>query len=877
LKAPLPRNEAERLAALRRYEILDTLPEQVFDDLTLLAAQICEAPIAVVSLIDEDRQWFKSKIGLTVEETSRDIAFCAHAIHDPEPFIVHDALEDERFADNPLVTSDPHIRFYAGAPLITSEGHALGTLCVIDRVPRELDAEQVEALRALSRQVTMQIEVRRQAARLAESNEQLAQEITERERAEEALRESERFATSIIDSLTENISVLDREGNIIAVNRAWEQFAHENGSADLHRCGVGANYLEIVRRAEGEFSDGAPQAFEGIQAVLNGTLPEFTLEYPCHSATEQRWFLMYASPLSTATGGAVVSHINITGRKLAEASLEESRGRYEHVIEHASEIIYTTDTEGHFTFSNQAARDILKYAEEEISSRHYLDLVRPDYRDAARKFYERQFLKREANTYYEFPAVAKDGTEVWLGQSVQLIIKDDEVTGFQAVARDITRQHYTDALTDLPNRALFEQRLAQALDLAQDNKRTPGVMFLAPDRHKRFIDTLGHAFGDRLLRGVAERLTTCVREGDVVARFGDEEFALLLTESNRAEDVIKIAQQIHEALEQPFHFDGHELYATASIGIGLHPQDGPDAETLLKNTGAALFRAKVQGGNNYQFYTEEMNAKASKRLTLESSLRRALEREEFIVYYQPQMDISTGRVTGMEALVRWQHPEMGLVSPAEFIPLAEDMGLTVQLDEWVMRSACAQNRSWQDAGLPPLRVSSNLSARLFQQPDLVAMVARVLDETGLDPEYLDLELTESSIMKDAEATIKTLNALKEAGVHISIDDFGTGYSSLNYLKRFPVHFLKIDQSFVRDATTEPNDAAIVMAIITLAHSLNLKVIAEGVETEEQLRFLRLLRCDEMQGYLLSRPLPAEEFRRKFLDGGLLLPTRPATQ
>jgi diguanylate cyclase (GGDEF)-like protein/PAS domain S-box-containing protein len=867
VKAPLPRDEADRLAALRRYEILDTLPEQVFDDLALLAAHVCGAPIALVTLVDEDRQWFKSKIGLTAAETSRDVAFCAHAIHGPEPFIVRDALEDERFADNPLVTADPNIRFYAGSPLITSEGHALGTLCVIDRAPRELEAEQVEALRALSRQVMTQIEVRRQSARLAEINEELAREITERARAEEALRESERFATSVINSLTANISVLDREGNIIAVNRAWERFARENGSPDLHRCGVGTNYLEVVGRAGGEFADGAPQAEEGIRAVLGGTSAESTLEYPCHSATEERWFLMYASPLSTAQGGAVVSHINITDRKLAEAALQESRGRYAHVIEHASEIIYTTDGEGRFTFSNQAARDILKYREEEITSRHYLDLIRPDCRDAARKFYGRQLLERVPNTYYEFPAVAKDGAEVRLGQSVQLIFKDEQVIGFQAVARDITRQHYTDALTGLPNRALFEHRLARALDQAQGGQQILGVMFVAPDRLKRFVDTLGHASGDRLLRGVAERLTTCAREGDVVARFGDEEFALLLAESSRAEDVIETAQQIHEVLEQPFRFDGHELYATASVGIGLYPQDGPDAEALLKNTGAALFRAKERGGNNYQFYAAEMNAKASKRLTLESGLRRALEREEFIVYYQPQTDVSTGRITGMEALVRWRHPEMGLVPPAEFIPLAEDTGLIVQLDEWVLRTACAQNRSWQDAGLPPLRVSSNLSARLFQQPDLASMIARVLEETGLDSKYLDLELTESSVMKDAEAAIKTLNALKEAGVRVSIDDFGTGYSSLNYLKRFPVHFLKIDQSFVRDATSEPNDAAIVMAIITLAHSLNLKVIAEGVETEEQLRFLRLLRCDEMQGYLLSRPLPAEEFEQKFLRAG----------
>jgi EAL domain-containing protein (putative c-di-GMP-specific phosphodiesterase class I) len=327
-----------------------------------------------------------------------------------------------------------------------------------------------------------------------------------------------------------------------------------------------------------------------------------------------------------------------------------------------------------------------------------------------------------------------------------------------------------------------------------------------------------------------------------------------------------MARSFQSLLEPPFEIEDQELYVTASIGIGLYPHDGTDAQSLLKNSGAALYRAKQQGGNNYQFYTPDMNERALKRLALENQLRWAIERKEFKVYYQPQVNISTGQVVGMEALVRWQHPELGLVSPAEFIPLAEDTGLISPIGEWVLRTACAQTKSWQDSGFSFLHVSVNLSPRQFQQPDLLLMIERQLKESGLEPASLELEVTESSVMKNAESSISTLRELKAMGIKISIDDFGSGYSSLSYLKHLPIDVLKIDQSFVRDMTEDPKDAAIVMAIIQLAHSLQLKVNAEGVETEEQLRFLRLLRCDEMQGYLFCRPLPVEAFEQLLIEG-----------
>jgi diguanylate cyclase (GGDEF)-like protein len=420
---------------------------------------------------------------------------------------------------------------------------------------------------------------------------------------------------------------------------------------------------------------------------------------------------------------------------------------------------------------------------------------------------------------------------------------------------------YHDGLTGLPNRTLFEDRVAQAILAAQRNRRMLAVMLLDIDRFQTTNDTLGPVIGDRVLCDVAERLGGCVREGDSIARLGSDEFAILLTQLESTEDAENLHQKIVAAFRHPFQCGAHELYLTASKGISFYPLDGTNTHSLLKNAGAALCEAKEQGGDGYQAYRAAMNAGSLKRLELENSLRRALDRDEFVVYYQPQADVSTRNITGVEALVRWQHPELGFISPAEFIPLAEETGLMVPLGEWVLRTACAQAKAWQRAGFTNLSVSVNLSLRQFRQTNLTGMVEQVLTETGLAPSCLELELTESSVMKNTERAVATLRRLQALGIRIAIDDFGTGYSSLNYLKNLPIDTLKIDRSFVRDAATNPVDAAIVQAIITLAHSLNLRVKAEGVETQEQLDFLRRLRCDEIQGYLLSRPLPAEALER----------------
>lgn len=423
--------------------------------------------------------------------------------------------------------------------------------------------------------------------------------------------------------------------------------------------------------------------------------------------------------------------------------------------------------------------------------------------------------------------------------------------------------HY-DALTGLPNRLLFLDRLNQAMVQAQRNERLVAVMLLDLDRFKAINDNLGHSMGDRLLRDVAGRLARCVREDDTVARLGGDEFTILLPEIRYIQDGAIVAQKILDELSQPFDLDGNEVFIGTSIGIALYPFD-EQLEILLRNADIAMYHAKERGGNSYLFYATEMNTANLRRLSLESALRRALERNEFILHYQPQLDLKTGCIVGAEALIRWRHPTLGQIQPMEFIPLAEETGLIIPIGEWALRTACAQNIAWQEAGWPPIRVAVNLSVRQFHQKDLVDTVSRLLEPARIGSCCLEIEITESCLMQNTQTTTALLNALNDLGVQFSVDDFGTGYSSLNYLKRFSIDTLKIDSSFVRDIITDPDDAAIVTAIIAMAHALGIKTIAEGVETREQLQFLCQRHCDEIQGYLVSPPVPAGEFVQLFTD------------
>jgi diguanylate cyclase (GGDEF)-like protein/PAS domain S-box-containing protein len=555
-------------------------------------------------------------------------------------------------------------------------------------------------------------------------------------------------------------------------------------------------------------------------------------------------------------------------RKRAEQALRESESRFRTLADTAPCAIFIYQGSG-FQYANDTTLRITGYGREELARMTFWDMVDADLQDVVRQRGLARQRGEAVPTRYEIRIRRRDGQERWLDYSAGVI----EYGGRSAVlgtAFDVTERKraeeqirtlaYHDTLTGLPNRLLFHDRLQVAVAQAHRAGGHLALLFLDLDRFKVINDSLGHGLGDRLLQEVGLRLRGSLREGDTVSRLGGDEFTLLLPGIGRAVDAAKVAEKILETLREPIRVEGHDLFVTASIGIALYPEDGAGAEALVKNADTAMYRAKEQGRDNYQLYTAAMNATALERLALESALRRALSANELVLHYQPLLEIASGRIHAVEALLRWRHPERGLIPPAEFIPLAEVTGLIVTMGPWILRSACAQVQAWRAAGFPGLSLAVNLSARQFQQPDLAELVTRILEETGLPPRHLDLEVTESYAMQNPEQAIDTLRQLKALGVRLSIDDFGTGYSSLSYLKRFPIDTLKIDKSFVGDITRDADDATIVTAVIAMAHALKLTVVAEGVETEDQLAFLAARRCDRMQGYLFSYPLPPEESR-----------------
>lgn len=457
----------------------------------------------------------------------------------------------------------------------------------------------------------------------------------------------------------------------------------------------------------------------------------------------------------------------------------------------------------------------------------------------------------------------KDINEMAHAFNSMMAALEDRIAAVSHAEQRIRHLAYNDTLTELPNRMQFMDLMSQTIDRARDNGQIFALLFLDLNRFKNVNDTLGHDAGDRLLIAVGRRIRHIVRASDSVSRFGGDEFTMLLEDLPSAMAASVASQKICLALAAPFEIDGHDIYVSASIGISVYPTDGMDGNTMLKHADSAMYRAK-KNNSGHEFYEPGMEATISDHVRLEGALRRAEERNELLVFYQPKATLATGVVSGMEALVRWKHPEFGMVPPDRFIPLAEDSGLIVPIGAWVLRTACAQAKIWADAGMP-LEIAVNLSGVQLRQRDFIDRVRAVLAETGVDPAHLEMEITESVLMEQAKETLSTLHQLKELGVQLAIDDFGTGYSSLSYLKRFPVDTLKIDRSFVRDVTTDPDDAALVTGIIALAHSLRLKVVAEGVETAEQRDFLVRCDCDFIQGYLLSQPVPPDVFERKILD------------
>jgi len=866
--------------------ILDTPADPVFDELARRAAETIGAPMASISFLDSRREWFKASHGIVLREWPRALSFYSTRESSARVQSIADFLFDENFSRHPLVEGMPFLRFYAGAAITAGDGEVVGVLAVLGTAPRELGAREAETLANLADLVQARLEARREnhspqstfstsiVANTLEQAHPLLEpstldEVVQREMAIERGRQDAKLAPAILDSLPEVFFLLSAHGRIVRWNRYFIEAAgyREEEIPSLHLLDLFAEKdreaLTIAMRRV--FDDGADATIEANLLSRPG------LETP---------YVFSARPMRDGTETLLIGlGRDISERRRAETQMHQARERYDLALQGSNLALWDWDLITGTAYFNEGWGLLTGMPSDESVARgeEVLSWCHPDDRELFRAAMESAVRGATSDFEAEYRVSNAAGEWIWIasrgkvtqrnyqGRAVRMTGTSSDITKRKQAEERVEFLATRDPLTGLPNRMLLNDRLEQGIASAARNRKRLAFMFIDLDRFKTINDSLGHQVGDELLKQVATRLAACVRATDTVARLGGDEFAVILEDLRDDDSVRHVAENMIASLASPIFSGNLQLNTSCSIGIGLYPGDGRDSTALLKNADVAMYHAKEKGRNNFQFFSADMNAKVIEKLSIENYLRQALRREELLLHYQPRVSFSTGKMVGVEALIRWQHPRRGLVPPEKFIPIAEDAGLIMPIGEWVLETACRQVKAWQKQGAPELKVSVNLSMGQTRDGDgLIRCIDQVLARSGLNARFLELELTESMLMQNIEEKVVLLGRLGERGISLSIDDFGTGYSSLYYLKRLPVDSVKIDGSFVRDIVVDPNDEVIIRAIVAMSHSMRLKVVAEAVENDAQFTSLKALGCDEYQGFHFSPGVAAEEFASRYL-------------
>ena len=901
---------------LERLEILDTQSEVSFDDLVQRAATALETTMAGISFFDIPenpslpwREWFKARLGFPAQALSREECFFLPASASSDAiariFVIPDTLADKRFRDHRLVAGPPHIGFYAAAAILSPKRELIGALAVFDTIGRDMNIQDMEILANLADLTGARLEARLHArserrtastdysdftasaeerihqltAEFQQVEQMLEDEIAARQAVEMKLRYEKDFSDAAIQSLPGAFFMFNSAGKMVRWN---ESFALNTGykPADV----TASNALDFIAESD------RIRAADAIRHVLvKGE--EISLEAEIIDKDgEHRPYAFHGRALEI--GGqryCLGVGRDISERRRAEREVIRAKERLDLALAGSKLAIWDWDLAVNQVYfsedwnillgSRPTGRQGTAFTGDEVVS-----WAHPDDTERFRAALTAAAKGDTEDFLCEYRVPGEAGDWVWMqskgkvaerssnGRALRMTGTTANITIQKAAEDRVEFLATRDPLTRLPNRLLLNDRLEQGVANAARKASRLAFMFIDLDRFKTINDSLGHDVGDELLKKVAARLSACVRATDTVARLGGDEFAVILenlptgTSENDQDGAQNVADKIIQSLAAPIMIGNQHLNTSCSIGISVYPGDGQDPQTLMKHADVAMYDAKAKGRNNYQFFSHEMNARAQERLSIENFLRLALRRNELLLYYQPRVSFLTGQVTGVEALIRWQHPRRGLITPDKFIGVAEDSGLIVPIGEWVIEHAFLQIAAWRERSGRDLKLSVNLSAgQMFDGDRLIRAITAFAKAANLDPTVVELELTESMLLKNIDDTAELLTRLGKIGVGLAIDDFGTGYSSLSYLKKLPVDTIKVDSSFVQDIGTDANDEAIIRAIIAMTHSLKLNVVAEGVETEDQYRVLRDLECDEYQGYFFAQPLPAAEFEAQFLD------------